>query len=113
MAAIRVYDWNGSAEELAQLLENGIQVKSATRNARGTFVKVEFDQPVQRKVGKPAKYTTEQLQAMYDAYTTTDKTMTEIAKEYGCSRPYVSKVVNRIASEHGVDLSAERGKEKL
>lgn len=109
MAAIRVYDWKGSAEELAELLQKGIKISSADWNARGTYVKVSYEEKGSH-TGRPPKYTAEQLQAMYDAYLTTDKTMSEIASEYRCSRPYVSKVVNRIASANGIDLEAERAK---
>ena len=110
MAVIKIYGWNGSADELAHVLQNGIKVNSAEWNGKGTYLNVDYDVPVAKKVGKPPKYTTEQLQAMYDAYMDTEMTMSEIAEKYACSRPYVSKVVNRIAREKGIDLEKERAK---
>lgn len=106
-----VYGFEGSPSELKNLLAKGLKIDDVVLNAKGTGINVFYSEKTKGvHTGRPPRFSKQQFEEMFNEYMKDGTTFTSIAKEYGCSRTYASKVINRVAKEHGMDLEQERAK---
>lgn len=96
--------YDGNADELKSMLEHGVKVCDV--KSLKTGYSVLFTDRRCYRVGRPSRYTKEQLDTMYTLYLS-GSSFSDIASEMGCSRQYVSRVVNsRIKNNRKKRLSA-------
>lgn len=83
---IRIYDYEGTNEELQQLLTRGLMVQNVCKVPKGKGVYVEYEE--KPKGGKPMKYDKEMIKELRKS----QLSYGEIAKAIGCSKTYVINV---------------------
>lgn len=101
---LTIYGFSGSPEDLKKMLEEGVNVNNISLNGTGKGLNIFLEPKPKKKVGKPPTLSPQQHEEMYKLYLQPGVTFEQIGKEYGCSRTYASRVVNRIAKERGVSF---------
>lgn len=99
MSKIHITGWEGTAEELMELLQNGMTV--TTMETEDDGFSVNF---TEKKVGRPAKISKEEILKLRAA----GKSYGEIASSLGCSRAYAIRICRQKLSQG----SPEAGKKQ-